>query len=490
VHDSSELRKRKRNLDKTFVSLQDFLDELFIYFKIGLFDCHWVQDLLSSISSHGFSLANVVLTSFPNRDVHTNAESFRGNTKLNLEVEFEKLHELVRLHVQATECLVQAKFPDLVTAIRPKFQSTVCEDLRLALSRVSEFCPGVVLTLYGTFPGAEGKTIGSTTHRNIASRMVPHDICSVFVDLLTIVVDVIRKFDDHKGPKLYKNPKKQLTDSPLWVAAIVASKLVFQQVLRIIELSGKAAVTAVLSPDALNCLNIAKCAMPSEQFCFSVHPSSIRDETGAGQKLIRVALIQECRQLSALLRAQVSEISIAAAEIVVNADIASNHHQMQAFCTANQIKPKPKSFLYCPVGVVKKVFESVKAYANKIGKGESIARVIIGSRLWLSEDDWCEERGRICQHGRVRSSCKDCGGSGICQHGRQRSYCKDCGGSSICQHGRVRSSCKDCGGSSICQHGNRRSRCKDCGGGSICQHGKRKDKCKDCKASNQACKLI
>ena len=33
-----------------------------------------------------------------------------------------------------------------------------------------------------------------------------------------------------------------------------------------------------------------------------------------------------------------------------------------------------------------------------------------------------------CQHGRQRSTCKDCGGGGICQHGRRRSRCKQCRG--------------------------------------------------------------
>ena len=37
-----------------------------------------------------------------------------------------------------------------------------------------------------------------------------------------------------------------------------------------------------------------------------------------------------------------------------------------------------------------------------------------------------------CVHGRQRSRCKDCGGSGICEHGRERRQCKDCGGSGIC----------------------------------------------------------
>ena len=62
--------------------------------------------------------------------------------------------------------------------------------------------------------------------------------------------------------------------------------------------------------------------------------------------------------------------------------------------------------------------------------------------------------------------------------------CKDCGGS-LCEHGRVRSQCKDCGGSSICEHGRQRSRCKECGGGSICEHGRRRYRCKDCGGSSQ-----
>ena len=69
-----------------------------------------------------------------------------------------------------------------------------------------------------------------------------------------------------------------------------------------------------------------------------------------------------------------------------------------------------------------------------------------------------------CPHGRERSLCKDCGGSGICEHGRQRCYCKECGGGGLCEHGRHRSQCKECGGGSICEHGRRRYRCKDCGG--------------------------
>jgi len=85
-----------------------------------------------------------------------------------------------------------------------------------------------------------------------------------------------------------------------------------------------------------------------------------------------------------------------------------------------------------------------------------------------------------CQHNRLRSQCKDCGGSQICEHRRQKSLCKECGGTSVCPHQRIRSQCKECGGASICPHQRIRSQCKECGGASICQHQRRRRACKIC----------
>ena len=125
--------------------------------------------------------------------------------------------------------------------------------------------------------------------------------------------------------------------------------------------------------------------------------------------------------------------------------------------------------------------------------------------------------GSICEHGRERHRCKECGGGGICEHGRQRSQCKECGGVSnlrarssapqvqgvrwvrqICEHGRERSLCKECGGSGICKHGRHRQsvqgvrwvwnlRARSCSaiavrsaaGPQICEHGRERHRCKD-----------
>ena len=75
-----------------------------------------------------------------------------------------------------------------------------------------------------------------------------------------------------------------------------------------------------------------------------------------------------------------------------------------------------------------------------------------------------------CEHGvKWRSKCKVCGACPHgCPHGRQsaQSSVQGVRWVSICEHGRQRHLCKECGGSQICD-------CKECGGGaSICEHGR------------------
>ena len=53
-------------------------------------------------------------------------------------------------------------------------------------------------------------------------------------------------------------------------------------------------------------------------------------------------------------------------------------------------------------------------------------------RMWRKE---------LCEHGRIRSRCKDCGGD-LFQHGRRRDN-KRCGGGSVCEHDRIRLNVKN-----------------------------------------------
>jgi len=91
---------------------------------------------------------------------------------------------------------------------------------------------------------------------------------------------------------------------------------------------------------------------------------------------------------------------------------------------------------------------------------------------------------KLCEHGRQKHQCKECGGSSICKHSKRKAVCTECKGSSICQHGRQKHQCKECNGSSICQHSKHRAVCKECEGSSICEHNKHRAVCKECKGSS------
>ena len=86
----------------------------------------------------------------------------------------------------------------------------------------------------------------------------------------------------------------------------------------------------------------------------------------------------------------------------------------------------------------------------------------------------------LCEHGKYKYQCKECGGSQICPHSRLKYQCKECVGSQICPHSKQKSRCKECGGSEICPHSRQKAYCRECGGSQICPHSRRKAYCKKC----------
>ena len=89
-------------------------------------------------------------------------------------------------------------------------------------------------------------------------------------------------------------------------------------------------------------------------------------------------------------------------------------------------------------------------------------------------------RKYLCEHGKYKYQCKECGGSQICPHNRLKAQCKECGGSQICPHDKRKSRCKECGGSQICPHSKLKYQCKECEGSQICPHDRQKSHCKKC----------
>ncbi len=98
-------------------------------------------------------------------------------------------------------------------------------------------------------------------------------------------------------------------------------------------------------------------------------------------------------------------------------------------------------------------------------------------------DGMINVKHKKCEHEKLKSRCKHCGGSDLCEHGKRKEYCKSCGGWSICEHGKRKSICRQCGGSQICEHRKLKAQCRQCRGSQICEHGKRKAACKTCDGS-------
>ena len=66
----------------------------------------------------------------------------------------------------------------------------------------------------------------------------------------------------------------------------------------------------------------------------------------------------------------------------------------------------------------------------------------------------------ICEHGRVKYQCKECGGSAICEHGRQQSKCKECADVTLMcsRHPQfTKAYCTSC-----CEHDSEKEHCKYC----------------------------
>ena len=102
-----------------------------------------------------------------------------------------------------------------------------------------------------------------------------------------------------------------------------------------------------------------------------------------------------------------------------------------------------------------------RVYANTVEYDLNVRRRM----LFVNMVERDTQRIRICEHDRIRSTCKECKGASICEHGRRRTECRECEGSSYCQHGRQRYLCRECGGGGVCQHGKITiSVCKQCRG--------------------------
>ena len=161
-------------------------------------------------------------------------------------------------------------------------------------------------------------------------------------------------------------------------------------------------------------------------------------------------------------------------------------------CNSCKAYWKPDDTDILPSGLHAKSCKKCRAYQKEIrnknkcphNKIKSTCRECGGSVFCEhnKQKSTCRECGgsSICPHNKFKSSCRECGGSVFCEHNKQKSKCRECGGSQICEHNKRKTTCRECGGSAFCEHNKIKSRCRECGGGSICEHNRIKSGCREC----------
>jgi len=82
---------------------------------------------------------------------------------------------------------------------------------------------------------------------------------------------------------------------------------------------------------------------------------------------------------------------------------------------------------------------------NRCKKDKLIENFINVKNVECKQCYKCRKRNKKCEHGKMKTYCKECGGTSICEHGKRKVYCKECGGGSLCEHGKRKDYCKVCG---------------------------------------------
>ena len=140
---------------------------------------------------------------------------------------------------------------------------------------------------------------------------------------------------------------------------------------------------------------------------------------------------------------------------------------------------KKGKYMYCPCDIRTDRCSNIECKVLGAEVGLKVGGSICEHKKIRSTCKKCKG-GELCEHEKIRSRCKKCGGGFICEHNNYRSQCKKCGGVSICEHNINRIACRRCKGSQVCEHKKTRSVCKKCGGSQICKHEKERSTCKIC----------
>ena len=256
----------------------------------------------------------------------------------------DQLKILTAAHVDATSRFIHTHFPHLLPVL--KFSSKFVEDMQEVLSSGCKF----TFLFRGTYPGAHGRTIGSTTDINLRHGIGEANMSRVFQDLLAFETENIDKFRHEGGDATFRATATPV--SPEWRECINLSDQMYLLAVELLTASGVSFISALLSQPVRKCLTVAGVVLPATQFVFTNHASCLRGSGDRRSALKREIHYSECRNLR--IQAQVirGSCTTVEAKLMVDTAMNRNHDDMTEFCIVHGIVPARNSFRFCPYEVV------------------------------------------------------------------------------------------------------------------------------------------
>ena len=161
-----------------------------------------------------------------------------ADSQTELQKQLLLLLEYEQDHVACTEAMMRFFFPSVVDVCKLQFSSKVYTDMIKALECNDPPSSSLTYVFRGTYPGADGKTIGSQTDRILRRNIGEANMRCIYVDEFAIVVNTsIKHFQDNGGCDVFKDPEEHIVSSELWRNTVKASDKLFMQVVKILKMS-------------------------------------------------------------------------------------------------------------------------------------------------------------------------------------------------------------------------------------------------------------
>ena len=174
----------------------------------------------------------------------------------------------------------------------------------------------------------------------------------------------------------------------------------FMQVFNILEMANHKIVNALLSTTVRKVLtraSLASIPLQADQFTFTAHPSAMRGDLHEDviytnkTVLLHDVFFRECKQLRSIAESIRTGVTPAQAAKQLEMKDEIQLEAMRDFCNSHSIQPVPTTFMHAPFEIAKTVYDKLESSGLTINE----VRLIVGSRLWLSDndyDDWLKSR--------------------------------------------------------------------------------------------------